>query len=483
MTPAPPPGSLRNDAPLRVLEGFGRAVAAVSRYAAPATVAELAAVLAQARREGLPVTLRGAGRSYGDASLGTGGLAIDTTALNRVLAWDPAAGVVDVEPGVTIEDLWTRTIADGYWPPVVPGTMRPTLGGCAAMNVHGKNNFRAGPIGDHVLDLELLLADGRTLRASRDENADVFHAAIGGLGLLGAVTRLRLELKPVTSGRLRVLPLSAPTLDAMFDAFAAHLPDADYLVGWLDCLAEGDALGRGVVHAARHLRDGEDPDGRAWLDPARQGLPPKILGFPRDKLWLVMRAFMNDPGVALMNAAKYHSARLQHGRTYLQSHVAFAFLLDYVPHWRLAYGPGGFIQYQLFVPDPEARACFRDVLRLGQRAGLPSYLGVLKRHRPDAFLLSHAVDGWSLALDFRADPADRARLRSLVRAMTERVLAAGGRFYFAKDGVLAPADVERAYGADRLRAFAALKARLDPGGLFMTDLARRALPPWVLGRG
>ena len=49
--------------------------------------------------------------------------------------------MIEAEPGLTIEGLWRRTIQDGYWPAVVPGTMLPTLGGCLAMNIHGKNNF------------------------------------------------------------------------------------------------------------------------------------------------------------------------------------------------------------------------------------------------------------------------------------------------------------------------------------------------------
>ena len=467
---------LRDAAPLRVLDGFGRAVRAVCRYVAPRSIEELTATMQRARAEGLTVTFRGAGRSYGDAALNASGLVVDTTFLTRVHRWEPATGIIDADPGVTIEGVWRRTIEDGYWPAVVPGTMHPTLAGCVSMNVHGKNNFRAGPFGDHVLDLDLLTAAGDILRCSRDEHPEIFHAAIGGLGLLGAITRVRLKLKRIESGRLRVETLAARNLDELFDRFEAHLPDADYVVGWIDCFARRAALGRGVIHVANYLTAAEDPEAAVSLHVERQGLPPRIMGVPRSVLWRFMRLFTNDPGVALVNAAKFFTSRLQDGHTYLQSHVAFAFLLDYVPDWRLAYGLGGFIQYQIFVPHAEARACMRDVLELCQQDGRCSYLGVLKRHRPDAFLLSHAVDGWSLALDFPVPPGQRARLWALTERLTERVLAAGGRFYFAKDAVLRPADVEQAYGRDRLDRFVALKRQLDPHHLLSSDLWARASP-------
>jgi len=467
--------TLRSHSPWRVLDGFGRSVLAACRYAAPATVEELAQTLVRARAEGLTIGFRGAGRSYGDAALNTGGLVIDATRINRLLRWEPETGILEAEAGLTIEGLWRRTIEDGYWPAVVPGTMRPTLGGCLSMNVHGKNNYRVGPFGDHVLDFDLLTLGGELLRCSRAENADVFHAAIGGVGLLGAITRVRLKLKPVESGFLRVESHTAKNLDAMIDFFESRLPNSDYLVGWIDCFARRGRLGRGVIHAANYVGADEDPDGPASLHVERQGLPPRIAGVPRSALWRVMRYFTNDPGVGLVNALKYHSSRWQHGHTYLQSHVAFAFLLDYVPDWRLAYGRGGFIQYQVFVPHGEQRTCLRDVLELCQRAGMPSYLGVLKRHRPDPFLLTHALDGWSLALDFRVTARNRDRLWELTRQLTERVLASSGKFYFAKDSVLSAADIHRAYGAERLAQFWAIKQRLDPQNLLVNDLAHRAL--------
>lgn len=465
--------TLRATAPWRVLDGFGYAVRAACRYARPRSVEELTGVLGEARAAGLRVTFRGAGRSYGDAALNRDGLVVDVTGMQHVLSWDPRGGILDAEAGLTIEGLWRHTIADGFWPAVVPGTMYPTLGGCLSMNIHGKNNFQVGPFGDHVIDFDLLTADGAVLRCSRDTSADVFHAAIAGMGLLGAVTRVKLRLKHVHSGQLRVEPILGRSIDEMLDVFEARLATCDYLVGWVDCFAGGAGLGRGAVHAASYLAEGQDPDPTATLRVDAQGLPPRILGFPRDHLWKLLRPFTNDPGVALVNYGKFLSSHLEHGRPYRQSHVQFAFLLDYIANWRLAYGRAGFVQHQIFVPQAEARACIRDVLALCQRTGVRSYLGVLKRHRPDAFLMSHALDGYSLAMDFPA--RDLEALRRTAAAVTARVLDAGGKFYFAKDALIGPADVERAYGREALDRFAAMRRRLDPDGLFTSDLARRVL--------
>ena len=190
-----------------------------------------------------------------------------------------------------------------------------------------------------------------------------------------------------------------------------------------------------------------------------------------------MQYFVNDLGVSAVNLAKYWASYFTDGARYYQSHVAFAFLLDYVPDWRLAYGDGGFLQYQVFIPKETARDALREILALGHRNGFPSYLGVMKRHRPDAFLLSHAVDGWSLAMDYRVTRSNHAALWKHFADMTAVVLAAGGRFYFAKDAVISADDALRAYGTERLEKFAALKGRLDPDDTLRSDLFRRVLAP------
>lgn len=469
------PGQLRTQAPWRAISGFGGAIRSAGRYVTVTSVKALQEVMGQARESGLTIAWRGSGRSYGDAALNSDGLVVDITGMSRILHWDPAAGVIAAEGGVTIEQLWRRTLPDGFWPAVVPGTMRPTLAGCLSMNIHGKNNFKVGTFGEHVLDFQLLTPGGALLTCSREENPDLFHAAVGGLGLLGVVTSLRLRLKRVETGLLRVKVRVAGTLGELLDIFEAELPQSDYAVGWVDCMARGRGLGRGILHVAEDVAADDALRGEHSLSLEAQKLPTSILGVPRALLWRLMEPLTNDVGVRVINALRYSVSRLQEGDSYLQSQVAFAFLLDYVPQWWRAYGREGLIQVQVFLPRAAARGTLETLLQLCQREGLPPYLGVLKRHRPDPFLLSHALEGWSLAMDFRVTRANRERLWALTARVTEQVLDVGGRFYFAKDAVLRSEDVERMFGAEPLRQFRALRDTVDPERLLSSGLSRRVL--------
>ncbi len=235
------------------LTGWGLAQSARCQVVRPETVAALADVFAEAAREGKTVALRGAGCSYGDAALNNNALVLDCSRLNRILAWDATSGQITVEPGVTIAQLWRRTLPDGWWPMVVPGTSAATVGGAAAMQIHGKNNWHAGAFGESVLAFDLLLPSGETLTCSSESNSDLFAATFGAMGLLGAFTSLTLQTRRVYSGTVWEITTAHGSLDEVIAALDEATSWATDLVAWIDTSARGKRLGRGLLKMARDL--------------------------------------------------------------------------------------------------------------------------------------------------------------------------------------------------------------------------------------
>lgn len=463
------------------VEAWGMTRGSMGRVRRPRTPDEILAGLAEARRDGVTLGLRGTGNSYGDASLNEEGHVLDIRRMDRILSFDPDRGIADCEPGVTVEKLWRHILPQGWWPRVVSGTMFPTLAGAAGMNIHGKNNFRVGTIGDAILDFDLVLPSGEIRRCSREQNSELFHAAIGGFGMLGVFSRIRLQTKRIHSGDLEVSAFANRDLREMLDYIEEHRETSDYLVGWVDCFPGGDRSGRGLIHDARYLARGEDPHPEKTLTLAHQEQSPNVFGvFPKSELWRILRLFNTGPGMRFINTAKYWAGRMEGmGEPVRQSHAAFAFLLDFVPNWKWSYGRQtgrGLIQYQTFLPFDAAHDVYLELMARCRNAGQVPFLGVLKRHRPDPFLLTHAMDGWSFAMDFKVTPQNREALWKHCAELTRVVLANGGRFYFAKDLVISPDDVHAMFDAEKLEAFLALKRELDPDTLLQTDLWRRLFP-------
>ena len=216
------------------LENFGHSLRAPSYRFSPTRAEEISEVFCLAEKNGLTVTVRGAGRSYNDAALNGGGIVLDLSAMNKIQEWDSASGVVRCEPGVTLEQLWQRVEPDGWWPPVVSGTMKTTLGGCLGAKIHGKNNFRKGTIGEHVLEFTATLPNGKPVTCTPEKNADLFYSMISGLGMLGVFTSITLQMKRVESGLLEVHAWPVHDLHEHLTYILDKAPDFDYTVGWME---------------------------------------------------------------------------------------------------------------------------------------------------------------------------------------------------------------------------------------------------------
>ncbi len=81
------------------------------------------------------------------------------------------------------------------------------------MNVHGKNQYRIGSFGDHVVEFDLLLPSGEIVRCDRERHGDLFHAAIGGLACSGFFVQLKLRMLRAPTGLLDVGVASPASLD------------------------------------------------------------------------------------------------------------------------------------------------------------------------------------------------------------------------------------------------------------------------------
>jgi decaprenylphospho-beta-D-ribofuranose 2-oxidase len=458
------------------LTGWGLRDAAVCRVAAPERIEEIVPLLEEVSAAGGTIGLRGSGYSYGDASLNGGDIVLCLAHLNHIREWDAETGLVTVEPGVTITQLWRHMITTGWWPFVVPGASAVTVGGAASANVHGKNNWRAGCFGDHLQSFDLLLSSGQSLTCSRDQNSDLFYAAVGGLGLLGVFTSLTLQARRIYSGHLPEVQRAYPSLDAMLAALEEASYWATDTVGWVDTSASGKQLGRGLLKAGRDLLPGEDPSPEASLSVAGQYGRNLFQSLPRGLIPRLAKPMTTPPGAWAANRSQWLRGQGRHASTArYATYVGANFPLDFVPEWRETYRPGGLIQHQSMVPTEAAARAFRAFLERSQAAGMAPSLAVLKKHRASTFLMSCLVDGYSLALDFPVRRGHEAALLRLLRELNDVLADHGGRCYFVKDSTVTPDQVGRMFPADNLAQFHQLKKQYDPSSLFSTNLYRRAL--------
>ena len=192
------------------------------------STAEVTAVLALADEQRVPVTPFGAGTSLeGHAIPMAGGISLDLTRMDRILAVAPADLTATVQPGVTRSVLERAAAEHGLFFPVDPGA-DATLGGMAATNAAGTTTVRYGKMRQNVLALEAVLADGRVIRAGSaapktSAGYDLLGLLIGSEGTLAVITELTL--------RLHGIPEHAVVLRIAFPDVAAAARAAVAIVG------------------------------------------------------------------------------------------------------------------------------------------------------------------------------------------------------------------------------------------------------------
>ncbi|MFI6577157.1 FAD-binding protein [Nocardiopsis sp. NPDC050513] len=444
--------------PPTLLTGWGRTAPTAARVVRPRSARQAADALASAGPRG--VVARGLGRSYGDAAQTAGGLVLDCTGLTGPLRLDPARGEVTAPAGTSMGRLIDHLLPRGHFVPVTPGTRHVTLGGAIAADVHGKNHHVASSLGAHLRALTLVTPDGRVRALTPDgDDADLFWATVGGMGLTGVVTEATLAVRPVATAHVRVDTDRTGGLDATLDLMARA--EHPYTVCWLDLLARGSATGRGVLTRADHARVADLP--RPLRRAPLSHRPAAPLAAPA---WAPPR-LLNRWSVGAFNAA-YHAAAPERRRGRVQPLTSFFHPLDAVRGWNRIYGPRGLVQYQFVVPFG-AEDALTDIVTGLSGAGAPSFLAVLKRMGdPTPAPLSFPRPGWSLALDL---PADLPGLGRLLRGFDERLLEAGGRLYLAKDSRASAETVHAMYPG--LPAWRRTRDRVDPDGVLVSDLARR----------
>jgi decaprenylphospho-beta-D-ribofuranose 2-oxidase len=447
------------------LMGFGRTAPSVADLLStpdPTVIAKAVAQVADAGGRG--VIARGLGRSYGDNAQNGGGLVIDMTPLNAIHSIDADSCLAVVDAGVSLDQLMKAALPFGLWVPVLPGTRQVTVGGAIACDIHGKNHHSAGSFGNHVRSMELLTADGQIRLLTPDSpdvaESELFWATVGGNGLTGIVLRATIAMTPTETAYFIADGVATKDLD---ETVAVHLDGSEdkytYSAAWFDLISPPPKLGRAAVSRGSLAR----------LDQLPAKLAKNPLKFDAPQLLTVPNIFpvsvLNKLSAMALGETYYRMGGTYTGK--IQNLSKFYHMLDLVSDWNNIYGPAGFAQHQFLVP-PDALDEFTAIIRWIQTRGHYSALNVFKLFGPgNRAPLSFPMAGWNVAMDFPNKPGVNAFLNEL----DARVMEFGGRVYTAKDSRVSADNFHAMY--PRIDEWIALRRKVDPTGVFVSDMARR----------
>lgn len=436
------------------LAGWGRYPVLEARTHAPRNVEALRDLVLSEHS----VIARGNGRAYGDSAINP--LAtIEMRHLNKMISFDPSSGQLVAESGVLLGDIIAGFLPRGWFPMVTPGTKFVTLGGAIAADVHGKNHHKDGSFRTCVDWIEVMGADGKVHRCSRDEDPTLFDHTLGGMGLTGIILSVAIRLRPIETAWIRQTTTAAPNLKAAMAAFEAS-QDATYSVAWIDCLGTGESLGRSLMMLGEHAGRG-DLSRRLAATPFKIK-PKRKLSVPFDFPSFTLNRF----SVRAFNTLYYwvgsHKTGIQ-----LVDWNSYFYPLDAILGWNRIYGRKGFAQFQCVLPLTGSEAGLTALLEEIARTGSGSFLAVLKRFGPQDSAFSFPMEGYTLALDFPITP----KTLTLLERLDQITIDHGGRFYLAKDSRMSAATLRAA--DQRVEDFRSMRETRDATIQFRSTQAER----------
>lgn len=402
---------------------------------------------------------RGLGRSYGDASLPAPGdrSTLGTTLADRILSFDDQTGVLRAEAGLCLAEMNRIFLPQLWFTPVTPGTKFVTVGGMVASDVHGKNHHVSGTIGRHVVSLLLRTGSGQVVECSREDHPDLFFATLGGMGLTGHILEVALRMEKIPSPWIYTESYRVSGLDELLKLIKEKGKTWPMTVSWLDTVARGKSMGRGILFVGR------------WATPEEA---PKKFPRPRPTLKMpfsVPSGLLNRFTIGLFNQALYFSHVPQTKRGFVDPDKFF-YPLDSIHHWNRLYGTSGVTQHQSVIPDAAGRTGIRRMLEELASKNAASFLTVVKDCGEEGEgLLSFPRPGMSLALDLPI----KKNSTEVVSRLNAIVGETGGRIYLTKDGLSTREDFEKL--EPRLPEFLRVREKWDPEGKLRSAQSRRLM--------
>jgi FAD/FMN-containing dehydrogenase len=282
---------------------------------------------------------------------------------------------------------------------------------------------------------------------------------VGGIGLTGIILTASFRMLPVESAYMKVDYHKVKNLDAALGCMQESDAAYRYSVTWLDSLARGGSLGRGVVMLGNHAKQSD-------LSKVLQQHPFEIPVRKKKNVPIdVPSVLMNKLSIKMLNNLFYatHST----SRDQITDYDQYFYPLDGIKDWNRGYGKMGFAQYQATFPGDDPKGV-RTLLEKFVQSGYASFVTVLKRMgEANPGMLSHPFKGYTISFDI---PNDQ-ELVPFLHELDKILLEFGARLYLAKDIAATAETIAAMY--PRLDEFRTVKQKLDPEHKLTSSLARR----------
>lgn len=327
---------------------------------------------------------RGAGLSYSLASAGDEVWSIDMASFNRILSFDAALGIIEVEAGMSIGELNTFLIKHHWILPVLPGYPSITIGGCAAFNVHGKSQYKVGTFSNWVEEIHLFHPAKGFIRCSPANHREWFELTLGGMGFTGIILSVKLRLKKIEGNRLSIKAVKVGNINEAVTLMRDEAEKHDYIYAWNNLNLTGNHFGRGIVYLENHMATSVQLPEYSYQNKLSRF---SNLPFTHHALTVKLMCLAYE----LMDGVK--------PRQRLSDLVKATFPIYGKEIYYYLFGRKGFREYQVIFSFNNWKDAVQEIQALIKKMNMPIALGSLKIFKGQEHYLSFSGTGVCITID------------------------------------------------------------------------------------
>ena len=394
----------------KFISGWGNYKTIKSTIYQPRNIDELKKIIKQNKK----FTIRSKGRSYGDSSLGKNIISLDM--LKEFIELDEKKGVIHCSANLTIENILNQTLSKGWFLRVTPGSKFISVGGLIASDVHGKNHHKDGTFCNHLLEIEILLNNGRVLRINKKKNANFFKSTCGGMGLTGVVLSAKFKMLKIKSSYIIQDTIKTNSLKETINCLD-KFNHKKYVVGWIDT-ANHNTLGRSVIYTGEHYNKG--------------GFNLKKKNVYNLKKFLQFFSIFSSNFILKIMSTFYFSIHKNRKKQIVHSNNFF-YPLDTIKGWNFFYGNRGFIQFQVLIKKKNAIKNIYKIIDYLIKNNQISFLSTIKKLgiKNDNYL-SFPDNGYTLTMDIK----NNKKMKNIFNKLEKFLIKIDSKVYLTKDSIM-----------------------------------------------
>ena len=420
---------------------------------------EIIKTIEYAKENSLKILSLGSSLSWFDTIFNTRNIIVNLKNYKKKYEFDKKKGILILSSAYKISEI-IKLINKFNWTICsIPGNVNVTIGGCIGNDVHGKDSFKYGNFGENVKELEIILANGRVIKCSKQKNKDIFQSTLGGLGLLGVVTKVKLQLKR-NSKKYITTHHTCNNYRELIKEIYKQKENYDYIYGWIDTYAKNNFLGRGIIFKSKSI------------DSELANIDRNFLSTVKNKIQqIIFSLSIKNNLMKYLNFIYFKRFQLKENN-YFNSYKEISFPLDSNGiDVKKQIAPNAFLEIQVIIGKKNLPDGLSQFIDKCQKLNLYSIITGIKIHKKSNNLLSFAEEGISINIVQVLNKNNKKRVLDKFKELHKFVINKNHKVYICKDFFFNKLSFSKNYKLSK--RFFSIKKRYDPKELFSSDFLKR----------